>query len=371
MYTYFTRVIVKPLFYNTKEYGIMQHWINANIDFQPSVLTQAMLRAGDLFIDIETTGLSKSRHRIYLIGLASYMGGTEFVIHQFFADRHADEPELLRQLRAYLQSAPVRRIITFNGNSFDLPFLSARATCHEIELPFESYELFDIYRECKKRACMLQLQGYRQKEIEHFLHIDREDLYSGGELIKIYENYTHNPDPEAMRLLQLHNFEDVRNMYRLMDIFAYDRMFAGEAAVDHFSIESYTELDGSDAEELIVTLLTPCDLPGELSVRHPVSGVYLRTHTDHVYVRIPLYQHMARMYYKDYKNYYYLPVEDMAVHKSVAMSVDPKYRQKATPETCYSWVAINDTFLNSTQLQDYLTYILHSFLPASVTPDQS
>ncbi len=360
VYTYFTM---------QKEYKMMQHWIDTNISFSPSDFTRTRLHAGDLFIDIETTGLAKSRHRIYLIGLALYTDQSSLEIHQFFADRHSDESEILRCFCTYLQLNDIHRIISFNGNSFDLPFLCARADCHEIALSFDAYELFDIYKESRKRACMLQLPSYRQKALEQFLGIAREDLYSGGELIKIYDSYTKHPDPAAMHLLQLHNYEDVRNMYRLMDIFAYDLLFSHDADIVHFTMESYTDPDGSAAEELIVTLSSPCRLPGELSVRHPVSEVYLRTHTDHVLVRIPLYQHMARMYYSDYKNYYYLPAEDMAIHKSVAMYVDPSHRQKATPETCYSKVAVTDDFLNSKQFAEYMTHVLRSFLPSCVTPD--
>ncbi len=342
----------------------MQHWIDKTIDFKPSAFTQEQLQRGDLFLDIETTGLSRSRHQIYLIGLALYTGGNVFELHQFFADHKDEEPGILQCFHTYLAQSPVRRIITFNGNSFDLPFLCERAGAYGLGLSFDAYELFDIYKECRRRKNMLQLQSYRQKALEQFLGIAREDLYSGGDLIKVYENYTRKPDPDAAHLLRLHNLEDVRNMYQLLDIFAYDRLFSEAASVEQSSIESYTQLDGSAAEELIVTLSAPYPLPGTLSVRHPVNGVYLRTHTDHVYVRIPLYQRMARMYYLDYKNYFYLPAEDMAVHKSVAVSVDPAYRKKATPETCYTRVAVTDDFLNSKQLSEYMTHILHSFLPA-------
>lgn len=346
----------------------MQHWIDTNVSFSPSAFTQTILRAGDLFVDIETTGLSRSRHHIYLIGLAFYAGGTSFELHQFFADQPSDEPELLRCFCSYLETAGVRRIITFNGNSFDLPFLCTRSDVHQTGLCFDAYELFDIYKECRRRKNMLQLQSYRQKALEQFLGIDREDLYSGGELIKVYETYTKTPSEDAAHLLQLHNYEDVLNMYRLLDIFAYDRLFSCAASIDHASIEPYTDLDGSPAEELIVTLHAPCALSGELSVRHPVSGVYLRTHTDRVHVRIPLYQRMARMYFLDYKNYFYLPTEDMAIHKSVAACVDPAYRQKATPETCYSKVAVTDDFLSSAQFAEYMTHILRSFLPTDMLP---
>ena len=37
----------------------------------------------------------------------------------------------------------------------------------------------------------------------------------------------------------------------------------------------------------------------------------------------------------NYKDYYYLTTEDVAVHKSVAHYVDTKYRKQATASTCY------------------------------------
>ena len=40
--------------------------------------------------------------------------------------------------------------------------------------------------------------------------------------------------------------------------------------------------------------------------------------------------------FADYKNYYYLPKEDMAVHKSVGCFVEPAYRQKQLPLTATS-----------------------------------
>ena len=78
-------------------------------------------------------------------------------------------------------------------------------------------------------------------------------------------------------------------------------------------------------------------------------------------MRVPLYHGMARLYFLDYKNYDYLPAEDTAVHKSVAAYIDKSQREKATPETCYSKVAVDDAFLHSDQLPEYLTHVLKGF----------
>ncbi len=42
-----------------------------------------------------------------------------------------------------------------------------------------------------------------------------------------------------------------------------------------------------------------------------------------------------KYFFENYKDYYYLPLEDRALHKSVGSLVDKKYRKQATAATCY------------------------------------
>ena len=55
----------------------------------------------------------------------------------------------------------------------------------------------------------------------------------------------------------------------------------------------------------------------------------------------------------------------MAIHKSVAAYVDKAHKEKATPETCYSKVAVDDSFLHSEKLAEYLTHVLRGFQTTS------
>lgn len=52
-------------------------------------------------------------------------------------------------------------------------------------------------------------------------------------------------------------------------------------------------------------------------------------------IEVPLWEGTLYHFFADYKNYYYLPKEDMAIHKSVGCFVEPAYRQKATAANCY------------------------------------
>lgn len=339
----------------------MQIWTDTHTLQASHPIIPQLLRSGDLFLDIETTGLSRARNQIYLIGMATVVDDNFIYVNQLFADRPEDESALLTCFSEKLQTLQAKRIITFNGNSFDLPFLLARAELHALSMSFEEFELFDIYKEVTRRKSTLRLQNYRQKTVEQFLGIDREDQYSGGELIKVYENYVRCPDPNKAYLLKLHNYEDVLGMIDLLAVFAYDEFFSSPAHVVSASVEHYTDLDGNPAEELIAVLTPPSALPGCLSFTQPITGAYLHATGNHVRLRVPLYQGMARLYYLDYKNYYYLPAEDMAIHKSVATYVDKEHREKATPETCYSKVAVTDAFLHSDKLAEYLTHVLRGF----------
>ena len=51
---------------------------------------------------------------------------------------------------------------------------------------------------------------------------------------------------------------------------------------------------------------------------------------------IELYQGELKYFYPNYKDYYYLPYEDQAVHKSVGEFVDKHARKQATAKNCYT-----------------------------------
>ena len=66
---------------------------------------------------------------------------------------------------------------------------------------------------------------------------------------------------------------------------------------------------------------------------------------DHCYVKIdgtdgimkvPLFTGVLKYFYAGYKDYYFLPDEDMAVHKYLARYVERSHRIQARPETCYT-----------------------------------
>lgn len=109
-------------------------------------------------------------------------------------------------------------IITFNGNGFDIPYLRAKCSKYQISDPFENKTFIDIYKQVRSLKFLLALPDLKQKTIEQFLGMEREDKYNGGELIEVYHTYVKNPSDELLCLLKQHNYEDVLAMPQLFAI---------------------------------------------------------------------------------------------------------------------------------------------------------
>ena len=66
-----------------------------------------------------------------------------------------------------------------------------------------------------------------------------------------------------------------------------------------------------------------------------LPGIQILLHESKGIIRLPIRQATLKYFYKDYKNYYYLPEEDTAIHKSIGQFVDRDHKVAATKETCY------------------------------------
>ena len=61
-------------------------------------------------------------------------------------------------------------------------------------------------------------------------------------------------------------------------------------------------------------------LPAPLNVY--ANGISFKAEGNEAHLCVPMYEEEMKYFYKDYKEYFYLPEEDMAIHKSVSMYVD-------------------------------------------------
>lgn len=143
-----------------------------------------------LFLDIETTGFTPRTSYLYLIGCAYYSDGC-WRTRQWFAQSYMEEFQIITAFFEF--AASYKYLIHFNGNNFDLPFIQHK--CEQLHLPynFDGFEGLDIYKRVSFYKYFLKLPNCKQKTIEKFLGIEREDAFTGGELIGVYHDYVKLP----------------------------------------------------------------------------------------------------------------------------------------------------------------------------------
>ena len=88
-------------------------------------------------------------------------------------------------------------------------------------LPFNDFEGIDIYRRIVPYKSFLRLPNCKQKTLEQFLGIKREDTYSGGELISVYHTYVKTPTDYGFQALALHNADDMKGMLQILPLLSY------------------------------------------------------------------------------------------------------------------------------------------------------
>ena len=254
------------------------------------------------------------------------------MIDQFFAESKADEQEVLTQFMALLHQ--YKTIISFNGIGFDIPFIKAKCDAYGIEEHLKEFHYIDIFKLISSIKFLLKLPNYKQKTLENFLDIHRDDKFSGGELINVYDDYVKTHSAEAEELLLLHNFEDVTGMLDLIPALSYLNILNGGFRIKETEIAPFTAYDGELGKEMIITLENDYIVPKRVS--HQIQDFYFTIHKNTTKIRVPLYEGELKYFYENYKDYFYLPEEDMAVHKSVATFVDKQYRERAKASNCYT-----------------------------------
>jgi len=291
---------------------------------EPVSVSYPLKKLGDpkkiLFFDIETTGLTPSNAQVYLIGAFSCTGENSWELVQFFADSLSSEQEILKAFFKYAEDFNV--LVHFNGENFDLPFLKKCADEYHLKDPLCEIKSIDLYRAIRPYRKILGTDRMNQKTMEKFLGLNREDRYTGAELISVYQSFLSDRDAENLRLLLLHNEDDVTGLVLLLSLLSYRDFFDGG-----FKNPFWAEHD----DRFILNFESESILPKKISLS--LSPVLLNAENNMLELSVKEYRGILRHFFEDYRDYYYLPAEDAAIHKSVGEFVDKNSRIKATRET--------------------------------------
>lgn len=378
-----------------------------------------------LFFDIETTGLSARSAGLYLIGVLTYTD-KNWTLLQYFCEDVADEPAVLQAFFELLRTKKI--LISYNGDGFDIPFLRHMVEQYGLRTPrphhstalhdradcpatdgsaiadapplysFDTVESFDLFKKFRPLKHLLGLPDLKLKSCERFLGIDREDRFTGGELIEVYFEWQKTKAPALLDTLLLHNAEDIANLPNLLPLLRYRSLPHSE-----FQLRAHERLQdgGTPLVHLSFTLLSPMSpsahAPAESGTRgatddrpqhHPGAGENdtrdvmddrrqhcsgavgnspreatddrrqhwpaltlpkpmdlrgdfwaLHAEGSAVELYVQLFEGERKLFFTDFEHYYYLPAEDQVIHQSLAEFVDRSARKKACARNCYQRVS--------------------------------
>ena len=310
-----------------------------------------------IMFDIETTGLSPQTSMIYIIGINYWKDGAWWIT-QYFNDDGQSEAKIIEEF--LLALSKYKYLIEFNGDHFDIPFVKKRAaslqkTDHlDFDISaFDNIQAVDLYRIIRPFRNILGLPNMKQKTIERYLGINRDDQMNGGELIEVYYHYLRKKDEHSKRLVLLHNRDDMEGMYLISSILSIGGLADGKFCFDSISME---EENGGlyllIALKLKSSLLSP--------IIHSEESILLKADKDSVILRLPVFYGTLYYYYGqtkegyEEKTGYFIP----AGTTNCIIPYKENYRSKKI------YTEINDSFLSdsdaiSKYAQSVIQLILH------------
>jgi len=193
--------LTRKIYYNRKILEARKQLYNFNSTYFKNILPQSeyyrlydFFKEDAVFLDIETTGLDSNNNDITVIGLFDGIN-TKTMIKGI----NLDYKVLKEEFKKY------KLIVTFNGSSFDIPFINK---IYPNLLP--NIPNFDV----KSITGRLNLKG-GLKEIEKKLGIKRNKIiekFYGGDALKLWKMYRATGDEYYLKLLVEYNEEDIINL---------------------------------------------------------------------------------------------------------------------------------------------------------------
>jgi uncharacterized protein YprB with RNaseH-like and TPR domain len=162
------------------------------------------------FVDIETAGLAAAP--LFLIGVLSLDAG-ELTLTQYFARGYEEEAALLSDFSRSL--ADSRMVVTFNGETFDLPYMRDRSIYHRLPPPLFPDHL-DLLPAARRRWRGLLPNCRLQTLEQHVCHRHRTGDVPGEVIPQLYHDFVRTGHWPLLSPVFHHNALDLLTLAELL-----------------------------------------------------------------------------------------------------------------------------------------------------------
>jgi len=165
------------------------------------------------FIDIETSGLYYI-HPVFLIGILEFKNGKGY-LRQLLARDYAEEKAILAELSEEFRNT--KAIASYNGKSFDIPYLRGRFRFYRLDDDFNLFHL-DLLGITRKNYRKI-LPDCRLATVEKYLlEEERTGDLPGSEAPEYYRRFLESGASRLLEPVLKHNAADLLALAKLLGV---------------------------------------------------------------------------------------------------------------------------------------------------------
>lgn len=163
-------------------------------------------------LDIETLGLSYQP--VFLMGLGKFERD-ELVVYQVLLKDVGQEPAGLARFGRLIEGCRV--LLTYNGKSFDIPYLNRRYRFYGLESPFSQFH-YDLYHYVRS-AWGDHLPNCKLETVEReLLDFDRSSDIPSALVPDFYQTYREKNNPGPLVPILRHNKFDIVSLVEVFSL---------------------------------------------------------------------------------------------------------------------------------------------------------
>ena len=183
----------------------LRHWLTEHLDLDPAAGPEDLV-----FFDLETCGLGSTP--LFLIGAMVFEDGV-LIVRQYLARDYSEEAAAMALFAEQLRGR--RTLVSFNGKSFDAPFLRTRSAALAAPFPEPPTHLDLLH--LARRRWKRELPNCRLQTLEsHLCGRQRHDDVPSHLIPEVYHEFVRTGNAWQMAGVMKHNKLDLITLAHIM-----------------------------------------------------------------------------------------------------------------------------------------------------------